>query len=156
MRVLAVGCAVASLSCLVPPVWALCDYFNYTLDAQQVVPAAQGVTGSGWSELHLCDDDSLRGYVGLSITETVTAVHIHGPSQPTENGNLLYELPLPDHGYVAVRLGGVLAYRNWLVLDQCYVDVHTTAHPDGAIRGVMHGEIAVSPSAWGAVKQLYR
>jgi len=55
-----------------------------------------------------------------------------------------------------VNVGDALGYRNWLLQDLCYVDVHTTAHPEGAIRGVMHGEIAVSPVQWGALKLLYR
>jgi len=101
MKALAAAGVALILACIVPRAWALCDYFNYTLDPQQVVPPAQGVAGSGWSELHLCDDGSLRGYIGINTTETVTAVHIHGPSQSDGSGNLLYELPLPVSGLLA-------------------------------------------------------
>lgn len=156
MRITTLAGAVTSLCCFASTALALCAYFNYGLDPQQVVPPAQGVMGGGWSELHLCEDDSLRGYVGFNITETVTSVHIHGPSQRDENGPVLYELPLPVFGHVLVRLGGALRYGDWLRLEQCYVDVHTTAHPDGAIRGVIHAEIAVTPVEWGAAKLVYR
>ena len=135
-----------------------CDYFNYTLDPNQVVPVAQ-VQGWGWSELTLCPDDSLRGYIGLSLVETVTAVHIHGPAAPGENAEILYELPLffLYEDYLPVLLGGVPDdRRQWLSQEKCYVDVHTSAHPDGAIRGRIRHEIAVTRETWTVVKQLYR
>lgn len=87
----------------------------------------------------------------------VTAVHIHGPAERGENGDLLYELPLPVRQTVSVLLGPLPdQHIGWLGADAMYVDVHTAAHPDGAIRGQIHAEIAVAETPWGVVKRLYR
>ena len=153
------GISITMLALSFPPVSAQsCDYFNYTMDPNQVVPATQ-VQGHGWSELHLCDDDSLRGYIGLNIVGTVTAVHIHGPADPGENGEILYELPLPDPVYqsLPVLLGPVPdGQQEWFVFEKCYVDVHTFSHPEGAIRGQIHHEVAVTRETWTTVKCRYR
>ena len=147
---------VSALAAAPHPATALCDYFNFTLDSGQVVPTAQGVTGSGWSELHLCEDDSLRGYVDYNLIEPPTAAHIHGPAELTENGPQLAALPLHGKGHISVRIGNMLQYRDWFILNRCYIDLHTADHPDGAIRGVIHAEIAVHPIDWSNLRILFK
>jgi len=139
------------------PVRALCEYFDFRLTPDQVVPFAEA-QGSGWSELQLCDDDSLRGYIVINVEETVTAVHIHGPADAGQNGALLYELPLPTEHGLAVLLGPVPEeQREWFVVYETYIDVHTVDHPEGAVRGqILDRGTAIARTPWHAVKQLYR
>ena len=136
---------------------ALCEYFDFRLDSDQVVPFANS-QGSGWSELQLCDDDSIHGYIVINVEQAVTAVHIHGPAEPGQNGALLYELPLPTQQGLAVRLGPVTEeQRAWFVGYRTYVDVHTVTHPDGAIRGqILDQGTGVVRTPWHAVKRLFR
>jgi hypothetical protein len=99
----------------------------------------------------------ISGLVYLDVAETVTGVHIHGPANAGELGPLLYSLPLPVNGLSSVSVGPVsTTVKDWFDLALLYVDVHSDAHPDGIIRGQVHGEIAVEASPWSAVKRLYR
>ncbi len=147
---------VVSLCFFAPQARSMCDYFDYGLDPTQVVPAAKDVLGHGWSELSLCDDDSLRGYVWTNVPETVTEVHIHGPAQLDQNGPLLFKLPLPAFQFVHFSVVTDSQSRDLLLGQSCYVDLHTIAHPDGAIRGWIHHEVAVEAVDWSDMKQVYR
>ena len=93
-RNLRFGIGLVILSFLLPgPARALCDYFYFLLDPGQVVPPVVA-QGSGSSELQLCDDDNVRGYIAVNVQETVTAIHMHGPASSGETGDLLYDLPV--------------------------------------------------------------
>ena len=137
---------------------SLCSYFNYQIQASQVLPPTTSLM-SGWSEAHLCDDGSFSGYVWWSGSETVTSVHLHGPSGPNETGDLFYDFPLlqplGDRVDFDIESFPVEAIP-WLTNEQGYIDVHTVEHPNGAIRGVVHAEISVDQSAWSNVKRLFR
>jgi hypothetical protein len=141
----------------VRPAFAFCDYFNFELAGSEVVPPS-GSEGWGASELHLCEDDSLRGYLFLLTESPVTAVHIHGPAQPGSNGPILFQVPLPDSGeHVPILLGSLtIEQKAWLGSERCYIDVHTVRFPDGEIRGQITHEIAVGQRPWSAVKRLFR
>jgi hypothetical protein len=138
------------------PAAALCNYVYYRLSGGRVVPPSPSA-GYGWSELQLCADDSLRGYVEFYTTGTPTSVHIHGPADSLSNGPELFDLPFAAHGAL-VLLGPLSAVqRAWVEAERCYVDVHTTLHPDGEIRGQIRaeGDLAVERSPWARVKRLY-
>ena len=112
---------------------SLCGYFNYQIQAGQVVPPTNS-TMTGWSEAHLCDDGSFFGYVWWSGAETVTAVHLHGPSGPKEDGDLFHDFALPqvlvDRLDFKIEEFPVEAIP-WLANEQGYIDVHTVEHPHG-------------------------
>jgi hypothetical protein len=148
---------VAGLLALLPsPGAAFCSYFSFELHPEQVVPQSDGL-GFGASELSLCEDLILSGYVYVDVSETVTGVHIHGPADAGEWGEILYSLPLPVSGMSPVSVGPVsAAEKDWFELGMMYVDVHSDVHPDGVIRGQVYGEIAVEKSPWSAVKRLFR
>jgi hypothetical protein len=133
-----------------------CDYFFCGLTPEAVVPPASGTLGHGWSELQLCSTDSLNGWMSLNLDEAVNGVHLHGPALRGEVGPLLFDIPLPELGSVQVHLGGVGQYRELFIRELCYFDVHTSTHPEGALRGQIWTEGAVAPAAWTSVKQLYR
>jgi hypothetical protein len=148
---------VAGLLALLPsPGAAFCSYFAFELHPEQVVPQAEG-SGFGAAELSLCEDLILSGYVYIDVPETVIGVHIHGPANVGELGEILYSLPLPVNGMSPVSVGPVsAAEKDWFDLGMMYVDVHSDVHPEGVIRGQVYGEIAVEHSPWSVVKRLYR
>jgi hypothetical protein len=156
-RIPGVGIWLAIFSLLLPgSAQALCDYFSFHLDSRQVVPPVDSL-GWGHSELQLCQDDSLRGYIAIYVQETVTAVQIHGPANPGENATLLYDLPV-NQFVSQFSLGLVTSeQREWFETHRMYADVHTTEHPDGAIRGqiITEGD-AIAPRPWSGVKRLYQ
>jgi hypothetical protein len=156
-RIPGVGIWLAIFSLLLPgSAQALCDYFSFHLDSRQVVPPVDSL-GWGYSELQICQDDSLRGHITTYLEETITAVQIHGPANPGENGNLLYDLPVDQLVSVFV-VGPVTAeQREWFRSHRMYADVHTTGHPEGAIRGqiITEGD-AIAPTPWSSVKGLYQ
>jgi hypothetical protein len=144
------------MSALLEPAWGA-YYFPFPLESRQVVPPAQGVVGGGYASLMLiCEEDLLRGGITIGIGETVTAVHIHGPAEAGQNGDLIFDFSSPTNIGVIVQLSGVAPYCRVLNSEACYVDVHTTIHPEGAIRGQFRREVPVAPEPWGLVKQLYR
>ncbi len=70
---------------------------------------------------------------------------------------MLFNLPLPMEGLVRVSIGIPMEIVRLLTTSAAYVDVHTVAHPNGAIRGVFRWEgTGVTPSSWTAVKALFR
>jgi hypothetical protein len=133
------------------------DYFTFTLFPEQVVPPAQGVQGYGAANFMLnCPANGLQGGMRIELGETVTGVHIHGPADLGQNGDVIFELPLPTSGLIDAQLSGVAPYCEILNRQLCYVDVHTSAHPEGAIRGQILHEVAVKATPWSVAKRLYR
>jgi len=133
-----------------------CMYFLYALDSHSTVPSSDA-SGRSYSAAFLCGDFHLTGSVTVETTETVTGVHIHGPANADENGPLLYTLPPLIAGRVGFDVGPISeAVLHEIDLRRVYTDVHTVEHPQGAFRGIISGEVAVAPGAWGGVKTLYR
>ena len=130
--------------------------YKFSLDREQVVPPSSSA-GSGVADLWYCTQ-GLQGIISLNQTDVVTAVHIHGPAALGENGPVLFNLPLPMGS--SVHLEGIylsLEAQRLLWTSAAYVDVHTVAHPDGAIRGAFRVKTTgVTSSPWTAVKKLYR
>ena len=155
MRHCILGLYFAAYACGAAQPAAGCDLaFNFSLAPEQVVPPSSS-TGSGVADLSLCFD--LRGVISLNLTDVVTSVHLHGPAAPGENGPVLFNLPLPMEGSVHVNIAIPLEIVRLLTTNAAYVDVHTVAHPNGAIRGVFRWEgTGVTSSSWTAVKALFR
>lgn len=126
---------------------------------QEVPPVATNASGSG---RFIIDTDAKTvtyhiSFTGLSSAET--AAHIHGPADPGVNGAVVHNL---GTGNPKV---GVWNYDPGLEADilagRMYVNVHTSNHPGGEIRGqindfamAMDGgqenpAVATSGKGWG-------
>lgn len=70
-----------------------------------------------------------------------TAAHIHGPADPDGNAPVLYTLPtgqMTNHSFQASRLAEGVTFDQLLQVlkdGTAYINIHTSAHPDGEIRG---------------------
>lgn len=140
----------------IPPAFGLCSYWLFEIQPGQVVPPSNSA-GSGYGSLFVCDHDQMTGYVSVVLDEHVTAVHLHGPAGPREIGPVLYDLGVLSNGVTDVDIVVPAELEDLFAARQAYVDVHTSEHPDGAIRGLVHPEgLPVSRSTWGGIKLLYR
>lgn len=148
-------CLILSLVSI-SPAYGLCSYWLFDIQPSQVVPPANSA-GSGIGSLFVCDHDHMTGYIRVVLDEHVTAVHLHGPAVPAEIGPVLYDLGVPTNGVTEIDIVVPSDLEALFATMQAYVDVHTSEHPDGAIRGVVHPEgLPVSSSTWGGIKLLYR
>ncbi len=113
------------------------------LTGKQEVPKGKGdpdATGLALLQLHgngkLCYVIRVRGVDG-----TVDAAHLHA-GRPGKNGPVSAALTPPTWaGSVATctQLSGKLARRLRDDPGRYYLNVHSSAHPDGALRGQLHG-----------------
>lgn len=148
-------CLILSLASI-SPAYGLCSYWLFDIQPSQVVPPSNSA-GSGYGSLFVCDPDHMIGYVSVVLDEHVTAVHVHGPAGPAEIGPVLYDLGVPTNGVAEIDIVVSPDLEALFGSMQAYVDVHTSEHPDGAIRGLVHPEgLPVSKSTWGGIKLLYR
>ena len=71
-------------------------------------------------------------FTGLSSAET--AAHIHGAADPGKNADVIFPLPLGDYkaGVTAALTPAQVAD---LSADKWYVNIHSSAFPNGEIRG---------------------
>ena len=153
--ILALFFAASACGAARPAIGCTLEY-EFSLDPEQVVPPSSSA-GSGVADLWYCTP-GLQGIISLNQTDVVTSVHLHGPAAPGENGPVLFNLPLPMGS--SVHLEGIhlsLEAQRLLWTSAAYVDVHTVAQPDGAVRGVFRMRTTgVTSSPWTAVKKLYR
>lgn len=117
------------------------DFFEAFLDGDQEVPPVNtDATGFGFFNF---DDGNAVVYYNVSVSDItdVTAAHIHtGPVG--QNGPVAFPLYTgggvfdPDH---SISGGLILNAENLVDMFTgfYYVNVHTTAHPDGEIRGLL-------------------
>ena len=109
------------------------------LRSSEVVPGPGVVAGSGWVEVEVRED---RGEVCVEITvrslDQPSAVHLH-EGEVGETGEVVLALPAPPHGDgsvdACVSASAEVIERLQDDLDGFYVNVHTVAASDGAVRG---------------------
>ena len=105
------------------------------MTGDQVVPAS-GSTGSGTAFLTMTSTTSISMSVVVSadgLEGDVSAVHIHRGA-PGENGPVAFSLWI---GESSINLSPTDAEE--LVSGNMYLDVHTSTHPAGEIRGQLVG-----------------
>jgi hypothetical protein len=106
--------------------------YSATLTGAQVVPAAV-TTATGTAKLSLQADNVTLGY---DITQNVagaTSVNVH-IGAPGENGATTRQLtPVSSHMTGTMMLS--MDEQNALAIDQIYIDIESSAHPGGEIRG---------------------
>jgi hypothetical protein len=79
---------------------------------------------------------SLTGAIS-NLVFTPTAAHIHGPAPVGQNGPVLFPLSFNAEPEGPLGADGFLTEEqlDWLQSGLLYVNVHTTEHPGGEIRG---------------------
>ncbi len=137
--------AVLTLACLLwagPATLAVAApmTFQVPLTGAQEVPPVQ-TAGSGTANLSY--DPTTRGvswtitFSGLSTPATMA--HIHGPATPGKNAGVQVWLSQKGASSVSSPIQGQAtltpAEAKELMAGQMYINVHTKAHPGGAIRG---------------------
>ncbi len=105
-------------------------------------PPAPAPTGSGFGTIRLdLNTNELRYYIGFSgLSGPETISHIHGPAAAGVNAPAIYSLPVgqPKHGILTLTDPGTYPVSQQiddLNAGLWYVNVHTTNHPSGEIRG---------------------
>jgi len=133
-------------------------WFELSLTPSQVVPPPDA-PGAGFGDVQLYEQAERTIIVSVHPmprtdpggpitfdTETITAVHIHQGAEGT-NGPLLWTVP-DDQRHQGDIAGAAFPYDGtipwddlWTTLETeaAYLDVHTTAFPDGQIRGALAG-----------------
>lgn len=120
---------------------------------QEVPPTPSTATGTGSFAVDADDmlvfDVTVQGLHGAE-----TACRIHGPAAPGATATPLFSLPLG--GRKTGRVGPLTsAQRASLEAGLFYINVHTTHHANGEIRGQIRGVVAVEPESWTQVKARY-
>lgn len=124
--------------CAAAPAFAATLPFHATLDGKSEVPSVSG-SAKGQAKATL-DTDSKKfdytvTYDGLS--GPATAGHFHGPASKTENAKpvVSFNAPLtsPVKGSATLTDEQIAQLKD----GKWYVNIHTSAHPNGEIRGQM-------------------
>ncbi|HEX8282978.1 MAG TPA: PQQ-dependent sugar dehydrogenase [Pyrinomonadaceae bacterium] len=115
-------------------VYARPTLFFANLDGSQEVPA--NATGALGTATILLDKDETTARVSLrfrGLSGAQTAAHIHGPAPAGQNAAPVFTLPAGDFSdfQIALTPQQVADLKAGLF----YVNVHSTAFPDGEIRG---------------------
>ncbi len=127
--------------------WRLDDVFPVSLDASQE-PGVTGATGTGSGTVTRSGDTLTINVSFSGLSANSTATHIHGPAQRGMNASVLYPLnSIATLGGTAGTISGnvtlVEGTGGFTIAQQLeqlrgglwYINIHTTAHPGGEIRG---------------------
>jgi hypothetical protein len=133
------GGAGAALLALTSRGQAATTTFKADLKGPSEVPA-NTTSGSGTATVTLDPTTSeVTWNVTFSgLTGPATAAHIHGPAPAGKNAGVLVWLSAKGKQATSPLTGSAkltAAQASDLTNGQCYVNVHTAAHPGGEIRG---------------------
>jgi hypothetical protein len=133
------GGAGAALLALTSRGQAATTTFKADLKGPSEVPT-NTTTGSGTATVTL--DPTTReitwNVTFSGLTGPATAAHIHGPAPAGKNAGVLVWLSTKGKPAASPLTGSATltaAQASDLTSGQCYVNVHTAAHPGGEIRG---------------------
>jgi hypothetical protein len=69
-----------------------------------------------------------------ALTGAPTAAHLHGPAEPGKNAGVMVPIPNPGPAFEGSALLSD-AQATALLDGRSYVNIHTSAHPGGELRG---------------------
>lgn len=156
---LAQACRAAALLALLalatPVVAEPLEHFVFPLSGELMVPPTSSPVVGSADLIYDPETTSLSGFVLFgNLRGDLTSLQIHGPAGATERGPLLADLGATRHILMA---GMVHTQIAWLLQEQLYVEVHTSAFPDGEERGqILREHSAVDSSTWTAIRALFR
>jgi hypothetical protein len=82
--------------------------------------------------------NSVCYYLDMDGLDGATAVHIHQKDQAAADPpTLVLQVPGPDGDEVCVNGDNALLSAIVKTPGDYYIDIHSTSHPDGAVRGVL-------------------
>jgi hypothetical protein len=124
--------------------------YSVPMDGSQEVPVV-ATSGTGLCTVIL---DDVTGFVQVSgsfsgLTSGATLAHIHGLAPPGMNAGILVTLTETGGTSGTVSGSGTLSPANLagLLAGDCYLNIHTSMHSGGEIRGQIVTEV---PSmSWG-------
>lgn len=112
------------------------DIFEARLSGAQEVPSVNS-SGTGQAELQWNQNSNVLSwkvtYTGLS--GPVTAAHIHGPAAPGTNAGVVIPFMTGLSGTITGQTNLTSAQAADLASGRWYVNIHTSAFPNGEIRG---------------------
>jgi hypothetical protein len=128
--------------------------FATSLTPDQVVPPSPS-TASGEGSFELDPRNVLSFDIAFrDLHGGETATSIHGPAPAGSNADAIFSLPLG--GSKSGTIGPLTpAQVADLKAGLWYVNIHTSHHGNGEIRGQIRAALAVEPEVWGRVKALY-
>jgi hypothetical protein len=117
------------------------DLGTYLTGKQEVPKNSGDPDATGIALLTLYRNGRLCYVVRVrNVTGDITAAHIH-EGLPGRDGPVAAPLAVPSwFGSVAMctDIGAKLAKRIWAAPHRYYLNVHSSTHPDGALRGQLH------------------
>lgn len=162
LRILALAATAAALTVVASPAQAAPVTLTANMTADEEVPekGPAGATGSATLDLNTDNNEVCFTFVTLNLNEPLTAGHIHKGAKGVA-GDILIDLKVTADnlkGCVvseAAKIQAVLADAQGH-----YVNLHTQAHPMGALRGQLMAAItnpqAAIPQPQPATTQLPR
>jgi hypothetical protein len=128
--------SIAMTVALASPTWAVVKNFMSVINSgQEVPPTPSNAFGNGFYTF----DTQTKAFcwsISYSAADLLAAesdAHFHGPASPGVDGSIIFGLPLgsPKQGCMALDAATERALKR----GQIYVNIHTTLHTGGEIRG---------------------
>jgi len=114
------------------------EAYNIMLSPSNQIPAIAGRNDSGMAIIRIVGEEVYYKVTvaDLEATDAITAGHIH-EGEATENGTVFQNLEITDASQLDVTKTITLDENKLAKLkeDPLYVNIHSTEHPDGLMRG---------------------
>jgi hypothetical protein len=133
--VIALVAAFGAMAAFALPVWAANSAWTASMDpAQEVPPTATTGAGNGKVLLNKSEDSALVSINWWGVSSPVTAWHVHCPGPPGMDAPIVFD---PASTVPGSNLKWMISPVDvgHLQAGNCYLNVHTTNHLGGEIRG---------------------